>query len=646
MKQSEVANIILVRAVEEVRPEAISPEALVDAFAAAGDPDDDGAWLSRRAAYLIERCLAPYRRLVRMTHALDGGTPWVVVPALLVGLVSNYLGPVSRIHVIFNPIALLVVWNLLVYAGLMVQSARRGGSTRRAAPSGATTGGAAPGSRPAPTGAAASAEEPAGRAERPEGERAVRPSPVVRWTIRQVVPAFWLRARNTGATAQQSAAAISRIGRRFWSHWGDVARPVLTLNMRRLFHWAAFSLTLGALAGMYGRGLVFEYNVIWRSTFIRSPEVITWILRALVGPGCFFLDMPLPDQQDAELLMTVDGAPAASWIHLYAVSAILFVLIPRGLLALGASIRRRALSSQLQLPLDDSYYARLLDLARTRQVQLLEEAISADVRMASGEFADDVAMFVAESLYDQRIVPRLEQFRRRGGSLRALEQAIQRECTAFREELSRHVPVAQHAFERSLAERIEHTMAVQLSVLPVPGAGLTTKVDSISERSGRAVAGALGHRLADLIAGPVTAAVAVTAGALGGGFGETLGTAVVVGLLGTTGPVGFLIGALAGLAATGAGWWLGRGTLARSIQDVSLPRIVTQVTLLRLNAIVAKGRERCHASVRDLMSTELEKLTPKIAEQIWVSVKPVLGEQQRKGLPLGGISGEPTPPDA
>ena len=108
MKQSDVAEIILVRSVEEVHPEAISPGALVDAFTAAGDPDDDGAWLSRRATYLVEHCLAAYRPLVRMPEALDGGTLWAVAAPLLVGVLANYLGPTSRIHVLFNPIALLI----------------------------------------------------------------------------------------------------------------------------------------------------------------------------------------------------------------------------------------------------------------------------------------------------------------------------------------------------------------------------------------------------------------------------------------------------------------------------------------------------------------------------------------------------------
>jgi len=48
-----------------------------------------------------------------------------------------------------------------------------------------------------------------------------------------------------------------------------------------------------------------------------------------------------------------------------------------------------------------------------------------------------------------------------------------------------------------------------------------------------------------------------------------------------------------------------------------------------LKKIAAEGRQECHGSVKSLMNRELETLAPKIAEQIWTSVKPFLGERQR-----------------
>ena len=617
MNQSQAAEIVLVRAVEETRPEIIPPEALVDALTAAGDLEAEAAWLSRRAAYLVERFLAAYRPLLSMTDALNRGTVLIFAVPMLVGMLSNYLGPSSRIHVLFNPLAALIIWNLGVYvwlAALLLRQRRRR-PTQAASLEAGDAARSGKGRRHSPS--------------RPPAAR-VRSSFAVRWALGRLVPALWLRFSKAAGEARERASDFAAVGRRFWSYWAVFARPALALNARRLFHRAAVALTIGAVVGMYGRGLVFEYNVVWRSTFIRQPDMVVWILKCLLGPASILLGVPLPGEADATVLMTPAGAPAATWIHLYAASALALVVVPRLFLAMVAGIRRRVIATGLQLDLGDEYYQRLIDLARTRQVKLVAEAIGADVRSASAEFSEAVAAFVCEQLYDARIVPRLEDFRRQGGRLVGLEEAIRADCESFQPELSQYLPVAQHDFERSLAGRIERTVGAELKVIPVPGSGLTSRVGEVSEGSVQDVGWSLGCGLADVIGATLSGAVAVTAGTVSGGFGKVLGMSIVAGLLGTTGPVGFMIGAAGGLLAAGAGWWLGREKLTRSMKDVRIPSIVARGTLWRLGTIVAEGRRKCRASVKDLMDQELETLTPKIAEQIWMGVKPLLGEQQRK----------------
>jgi len=617
MKPTQAAQILLVRAVEETRPEAIPPEALVDALTAAGDLDEGPAWLSRRAAYLVDRCLAAYRPLVSMTEALDRGTLAIVAVPLFVGMLSNYLGPSSRIHVLFNPIAVLITWNLGIYVLLATGALRRrsrlvqrGGSREDGGPVDSGQPAVPARSRP---------PSPAGRS-----------SPLARWAIRRLVPALWLRVHKAAGEAQEQASDFAAVGRRFWSHWIILARPALVMNARRILHWAAVAMAIGAVIGMYGRGLAFEYNVVWRSTFIRQPEVVAWILKCLLGPAAILLGVPLPDGEGAALLMTSAGAPAATWIHLYAASAVALVVVPRAVLGICAAIRRRAIASRVQIDVDDGYYRRLLDAARRRQVQAVAEAIGAEVRAASGEFSEAVATFVCERLYDARIVPRLEQFRSEGGLVSDLEQAIRAECESFRPELSQYLPMAQHGFEQSLAQSIARTVGGELKVLPVPVAKLAGRVGTISEGSVQEVSGSLGRELADVIGVTVSGAVAVAAGTVSGGFGKTLGMGIIVGLLGTTGPVGFVIGAAGGLVVAGAGWWLGREKLAQSMTRVRLPGMVARGALWGLGKIAARGREKCHASVKDLVDREIDPLAPEIAEQIWTSVKPLLGEQQRR----------------
>ena len=68
------AQILVVRAVEETRPDEVPPAALVDSFTIAGDLDDEVGWLWRPATFLLEQPpLARYRRLVSM--ATTGSAP-------------------------------------------------------------------------------------------------------------------------------------------------------------------------------------------------------------------------------------------------------------------------------------------------------------------------------------------------------------------------------------------------------------------------------------------------------------------------------------------------------------------------------------------------------------------------------------------
>src|SRR5690554_6533566 len=112
MEQESAARVMLVRAVEEVLPQRIAPEMLLEARIAAGDPPEGETWIARRAAYLVEHALAPYGAVLsRSELALPG--PWLlIVLAFLLGLGSNYLGPSAKIHVLWNPIVVLISWNI------------------------------------------------------------------------------------------------------------------------------------------------------------------------------------------------------------------------------------------------------------------------------------------------------------------------------------------------------------------------------------------------------------------------------------------------------------------------------------------------------------------------------------------------------
>jgi hypothetical protein len=627
---ARAAQILVVRAVEETRPDEVPPAALVDSFTIAGDLDDEVGWLWRRATFLLEQPpLARYRRLAAMATAVDGGTGLCVTIPFVVGLLSNYLGPSARIHALFNPIVLLILWNLAVYGLLAGVSIGRRRSASRVTAGGET----APVVEPSP--APATPSTPVVKPLPPVP--AARPGPVARWVLGHAVPALWLRVHRATGDAHASAAGFTAVGRSFWSHWMRFAQPALEPNARRALHWMAFGLAAGAVVGMYVRGLFFDYNIVWRSTFIRDPGVVAAVLNVLLAPAGALLGQPLPDTSEAARLMTPDGVPAATWIHLYAASAAIFIGLPRMAMALSAALRRRAREARLVLDVHAPYYQRLLEAARSRQVQRIEESIGADVRDECGKFADAIADYVCESLYDRRIVPLLERFRSDGGTIAELETAIGEECEVFRPDFDRFLPVAQQNFERSLSRSIERTIGTRLHVLSVPAGQIATGVGAAAGESSGNVAQSVGHRLTDAIGGSISAAVALTAATVSGGIGHSLGTAILVGLLGTTGPIAFAIGAGAGLAIAGVGWWLGREQLTGALKHAYLPGLVARATLVGFGSVIAQGRDQCRAAVTDVVSRELEALTPQVAAQIWQSVKPLLAEQHRRGESLGAL---------
>ncbi len=116
MTEDEAKQILLVRALEEEAPESVPPELRAEAWRAAGEPEDLGAWLLRRAQFVLERLPEARRSLAGL--ALPPGEIVVafLAAASLFGLLSNGLSRGGRIHLLANPVTALLVWNLAVFA--------------------------------------------------------------------------------------------------------------------------------------------------------------------------------------------------------------------------------------------------------------------------------------------------------------------------------------------------------------------------------------------------------------------------------------------------------------------------------------------------------------------------------------------------
>ncbi|MDP2005605.1 MAG: DUF2868 domain-containing protein [Rubrivivax sp.] len=146
--------------------------------------------------------------------------------------------------------------------------------------------------------------------------------------------------------------------------WARHAAPLQAARAALVLHAGAAALGLGLVAGLYVRGLVLDYRAGWQSTFL-DAQGVQQALQWLLAPARWATGIPLPDVAPLRIGPGAEAvASAAPWIHLYAATLVIFVLLPRGLLALRAAWQAGRRSRRFPLPLDTPYFEALHPLMR------------------------------------------------------------------------------------------------------------------------------------------------------------------------------------------------------------------------------------------------------------------------------------------
>ena len=147
----------------------------------------------------------------------------------------------------------------------------------------------------------------------------------------------------------------------------DLTEAIALARGTAIMHGAAAALALGALLAMYWRGLVFDYQAQWQSTFL-NPVNAYVLMKIVLTPAAWlgeYLGMAsLPNILHFAMLRAPAslGENAAKWIHWYAITVFLVVLLPRCLLALWSYrkmqlLRRLQMSPAKKLPITPSQAA-------------------------------------------------------------------------------------------------------------------------------------------------------------------------------------------------------------------------------------------------------------------------------------------------
>ncbi|MEM8932136.1 MAG: DUF2868 domain-containing protein [Acidobacteriota bacterium] len=292
-----------------------------EAIAAVGT--DGNAWIAARARALLD----PLRETVpKLDDALafsdprPSAVPWVVV-ALGLGAATNALGPDRAVSVLAPPLLGLILWNLVIFAMLV------GRRLRGALGPGLTA-------------------------------DSSRLGVLWRWGQTRV-------RRRLAALADEGTPAASLLDR-YLERWFPAVTPLASARLARVLHLAAAAAVIGTVVGMYLRGIAVEYEATWESTFLGDATVDT-VVGTLLAPASTLLGPLGIEVPAASTLRAPATGSAGPWIHLWATTALLFVVVPRLALATtaGASILHRRRRIALDIP--HAHRQRLLASASTEE---------------------------------------------------------------------------------------------------------------------------------------------------------------------------------------------------------------------------------------------------------------------------------------
>ena len=188
------------------------------------------------------------------------------------------------------------------------------------------------------------------------------------------------------------AGAVTASISAFVAQWSALVAPLMAARAARVLHLAAALFAIGALAGLYVRGLVFEYRVGWESTFLDAPAVHA-ILSLFLSPAAQLIGVPFPSVDEIAALRFTNGAPgnanAALWIHLYAVT-----VGARLTLALVASWQERWRARRFTFDMNEPYFRRLAGsfTAGAARLRVIPYSYTVDEEAMSGLRAVAVAL--------------------------------------------------------------------------------------------------------------------------------------------------------------------------------------------------------------------------------------------------------------
>jgi hypothetical protein len=326
MNEGTARNVVLMRAIEtaDTKHEILSEDDRLYASRSARELANWQASEGKSAPsldhFLEQRSELILKRLAERSPAFASFVhrrplmPLVAVLLPILGFIAgaglDRIADPHRVDLLSPPLLLIVGWNLLVYLALIVWASI--------------------------------------------------PSKTTGWASPQL-----LRRLGVGKNAlprKLPAPLAAGLGN-YLADWSRLSAKLVHLRLGRTVHLAAAAFALGAIASLYARGMVNQYAAGWESTFLDAGQV-HGLLSVLFAPAMAVLPLQgfsLADIQALRFVQEPSPAGGARWVHLYAATLLLLVVLPRLVLAIVSALRARRIARHFPLDLEQPYFRLLAD---------------------------------------------------------------------------------------------------------------------------------------------------------------------------------------------------------------------------------------------------------------------------------------------
>lgn len=326
MNESTARKVVFIRALEEIDPElpkwteSEAANASREAVRQSNTKNSFDDFLEHRAKHAFKHLHPLDKAIEALLSSRFWSARWILWAMLLgifFGIIVDSVGSSQKINLLYPPMFAVIAWNFIVYFILIIHFFK------------------------------------------PSSTETEQPGILIGTTQTLLSYGYKLFHKPSPHYLDPASEAASD---RFLKLW--FVTPLTTSRAAGLLHGLAAGIGIGLVAGLYFRGLVFDYRASWESTFL-SAQFAHTALSAILWPAMTISNIQIPDVASFESLRVVHGSTAtgvsaASWIHLYSLSLILFVVIPRLALMLWNTIPSNR-AAQDTLPLGDQYFQRLRD---------------------------------------------------------------------------------------------------------------------------------------------------------------------------------------------------------------------------------------------------------------------------------------------